>query len=733
MLYQLGMQMVRYKKAVILFWLVSIIVSGMFAPKLLSELKGGFGESETESRRALNILAEKLDIQGASIIIVYSNPDLRATDPEYKAAISKSLEDLTSSDKVTDVTSFYSTGNAGFVSEDGHTSYVAVNLDATVDEGMDLYHSLRGMVQEPEGFRVWATGGIAIFSELNVAAEEDLQRSEAVSLPLVIAALALVFGTLVATSLPIAMAAITVGITMAIVYGIAQFTDVSIFVLNIASFLGIGIAIDYTLMIVSRFREELEKRPTDEAVAVTLDTAGRAILFSGITTVVGLSGLFFIPFMFFRSMGAGGVTVIFVSVLVALTLVPAILGILGHRVNSLRILRIGNRNRGVWRRVAYAVMAHPILISVPLMAGLILLGTPFLGVKLGTPWASVLPSDSEPRLGWEFVEDQLSPGQLSPVVIVLEDSEGVLNPNLIGEMHDFVHELELDPRVERIESIVTLDRSLNKEDYQRMYGLGLDNLPAEIGTALSSYGSEDVTIINVFSKTAPVSSESKALVEDIRAVGKIGNSEFLVTGDTADLQDSLDHMYEYFPTVILYIVIATYVVLLLLFRSVLLPLKAILMNAMSMFATYGALVFIFQQGHFQALLGFEATGYLEGTLPIILFCIVFGLSMDYEVFLLSRIKEHYDKTADNTTSVAIGLEQTGRIITSAAMILVLVAAAFATSDVIVVKAFGVGTALAIFLDSTVIRALLVPALMRIMGDFNWWAPSFLRGKTTTYS
>ena len=237
----------------------------------------------------------------------------------------------------------------------------------------------------------------------------------------------------------------------------------------------------------------------------------------------------------------------------------------------------------------------------------------------------------------------------------------------------------------------------------------------------------------MFSKTAPVSSESKALVEDIRAVGKIGNSEFLVTGDTADLQDSLDHMYEYFPTVILYIVIATYVVLLLLFRSVLLPLKAILMNAMSMFATYGALVFIFQQGHFQALLGFEATGYLEGTLPIILFCIVFGLSMDYEVFLLSRIKEHYDKTADNTTSVAIGLEQTGRIITSAAMILVLVAAAFATSDVIVVKAFGVGTALAIFLDSTVIRALLVPALMRIMGDFNWWAPSFLRGKTTTYS
>lgn len=725
MLFRLGVLMVRYRWPVIALWIAALLTAAVFAPRVLSSLKTGFGRADTESQRALDILKEEMGEPEAVIAVVFSHDTLRATDPPYRQAVEQALSPIAQAPPVAEVVTLYSSGNPFFSSQDGHTSYAFIVLNASVDEGMELYSELRRQLQTPEGFQMWATGGIPIFASLNAAAEEDLRRAEAISFPLLLAALALVFGTLVAAALPIAMAALTLAVTMALIYLLTQVTEVSIFVLNIASFLGIGLAVDYTLLVVSRFREELSHRGRAEAIGVTMTTAGRTILFSGLTTVVGLSGLFFIPFSFFSSLGIGGVTVVLVSMLVVMTLVPAVLGVLGPRINSLKVLPISGAGRGVWGRLAHGVMRQPLLVAIPVMVFLLVLALPFLEVNIGAPWATILPMDAEARQGWEKTEESFGPGALSPIVVVARAPEGILKPETVGTLYDFAHSMAEDPRVARVESIVTLHPSISKEQYQQMYAFP-DMIPVpEVKKALAALVGDNVTVIRIFPVASPLSSETKTLLKKVRAQGVGPGIETTVTGATADLQDATAIMYRYFPLVILYVVAVTYLVLLALFRSVVLPLKAVIMNGMSILASYGALVYVFQQGHFQEVLGFRAQGYTETTIPIIMFCIIFGLSMDYEVFLLSRIKEQYDETRDNTESVALGLERTGRIITSAALILVLVAAAFATSDIIIIKAFGVATAIAILIDATLVRALLVPALMRVLGDWNWWAPRFL--------
>ena len=376
-------------------------------------------------------------------------------------------------------------------------------------------------------------------------------------------------------------------------------------------------------------------------------------------------------------------------------------------------------------------MAHPLVVSLPLLIFLVLLGTPFLGVKVGAPWASILPPDAQSRQGWEIVSEEIWPGELSPILVVGRTREdgpnpagGILQPSHIGTLYDFAQTLVVDSRVERVQSLVTLEPGGTREQYQALYAVPA-NWSSEVEEAVAYFASNDTTVFQVFTRFSPVAPETKELLRDIRALRPIEGMELLVTGVTADLVDSVDSMYRDFPKGVLFVMGTIYVTLLVLFRSVLIPLKAVVMNAMSIFASYGALVYIFQQGHFQRFLGFEPEGFTEASVPILMFFVIFGLSMDYEIFLLSRIKENYDRGRGNTLSVALGLERTGRIITSAALILVLVAASFATGDVIVVKALGVGTAIAIFLDAMVVRALLVPALMRIMGDWNWWAPARL--------
>ena len=733
MLTRLAAFVIRFRWWVIGGWVVVFLVSVPFAPRVTSQLKHGFGDLDTESRAALSLVGEELDFTESSVTLVFSSDSLDVDDPAYAEEVERAVAPLRQLPEVVRIVTYYTVPGNTFVADDRRTTYAFVELDASVDEAVDLVEPIRSSLGETE-LDVWVTGGIALFADLSTYSERDLQRAELITIPLLAILLLLVFGSVVAAGLPVAMGALSVVTTLALVFVVAQATDMSIFVLNIASFLGLGMAVDYSLLMVSRFREELQRADTvASAVVTTIETSGKAIVFSAGTSVIALSGLLFFDLMMIRSLGVGGITVILFSMLIALTLLPALFTVLGHRVDRLSIWRRRTARGGFWFTLSQWVMRHPIAVIIPTTAFLVLLGLPFLNVNLGSPWASILPEEAESRQGQGLVDERFGPGELSQVIIVESSLTSTLSPGNIAANLEFVERMENDPRVVRVDSIFGAEPRMTWEQMQQV-GAGFKPAPTapavsnEALTAFNELVSDDLRtqMVRIVPRHSPTADETKTLVTDIRSNPPGGDMTVLVTGITADQLDNVDSMYSDFPRVIVYVVIVTYVALLLLFRSVILPLKAVVLNALSILASFGALVFVFQQGNFEGLLGFTADGTTEATVPILVFSVVFGLSMDYEVFLLSRVKEEYERTGDNTRAVAIGMERSGRIITSAAAILIVVSAGFATGDILIIKALGLGTAIAVLVDSTIVRALLVPALMRVMSHLNWWAPRWMR-------
>lgn len=744
MLTRLAAFVIRFRWWVIAGWVAVFLVSVAFAPRVTSQLKHGFGELDTESRAALRLVSEELGYTESSVTLVFSSDSLDVDDPAYAEQVERAVAPLRQRPDVARIVTYYSVPGDTFVADDRRTTYAFVDLDASLDEAVDLVEPIRDGLGETD-LDVWVTGGIALFADLSIYSERDLQRAELITIPLLAILLLIVFGSAVAAGLPVTMGVLSVVTTLALVFGVAQVTDMSIFVLNIASFLGLGMAVDYSLLMVSRFREELQRATHDVcpepvegrnavalAVTTTIETSGKAIVFSAGTSVIALSGLLFFDMMMMRSLGVGGITVILFSMLIALTLLPALFTVLGHRVDRLSIWRRRTTRGGFWFNLSQWVMRHPIAVIIPTTAFLVLLGLPFLNVNLGSPWASILPEEAESRQGQELVSERFGPGELSQVILVERSPTSTLSPQNIAANLEFVERMENDPRVVRVDSIFGTA-------LPDVVGAAFQPAPANlVGTSqavsdetlatLNELVSDDLRtqMLRIVPKHAPTADEARTLVSDIRSNPPGGDMTVLVTGITADQLDNVDSMYSDFPRVIIYVVIVTYVALLLLFRSVLLPLKAVVLNTLSILASFGALVFVFQQGNFESLLGFTSEGTTEATVPILVFSVVFGLSMDYEVFLLSRVKEEYDRTGDNTRAVAVGMERSGRIITSAAAILIVVSAGFATGDILIIKALGLGTAIAVLVDSTIVRALLVPALMRVMSHLNWWAPRWMR-------
>ena len=725
MLYRIGQLTARFRWPIIILWVALIAALVPFAMRSSSELKAGFGTAGTESDRAVELMREELGVKGSTVNLVFFSDTLTLQDPQYIQEMEEVLASVRDLPDVSGVSSPADAGNADMVSDDGHTAYATIFLNVELDAAMDIYPEVRERAQQSENLRVWATGGIPIVAEIRDYSESDLQRAEVVTFPLVLVALVVVFGGLVAAGIPVALGGASVGVTLGLLYFVAQATEMSIFSLNLISLLGLGVAIDYSLLMVNRFREECARHTSHEAVARAMATAGRSIIFSGVTSALGLSGLLLFRIMMLGSLGLGGIMVILVSLLVATTFLPALLAVVGKKVDALSIVPVVRRETGGWRRLASWVMRHPVMVMAPVMVFLLLLGTPSLGIKVGAPWAAILPPGSEAKEGWDVASRELGPGELAPLLVVMHTEGEILAPESVGALYDFAEQVTGDARVRNVQSIVSIDPGLSRQEYQAILS-NIERFPPPVREEVLAATGEHTTVMKVYSRYGPMDDETKALLNDIRSTELGDDLTIYVAGETAELEDSIGIMYGNFPRVVLYVLGTIYLALLVLFRSAVLPLKAVLMNAMSIFASYGALVFIFQQGHFQGLLGFEASGYLEPTIPIILFCILFGLSMDYEVFLLSRVKETYDRTTDNTGSVAEGLQRTGGIITSAALILILVAASFSTGQIVLIKALGIGIAIAIFLDVTLVRALLVPALMRILGEWNWWAPGFIK-------
>ncbi len=724
----LGRSAYRWRWAILAIWFIAIVLAVPLLPRVAGALKvGGFSSPRTEAAQAREVLQRELGFSPSTMLVIYQSQTLAATDPQFQEAVARSLERVRLLPNVVDVV--LPSAQASMISADGDTAYALVGLDLPPEEAQRLTTDFEQALQPQPGIEMSVAGAPAFYRDIETVSQRDLQRAELIVFPIALVTLLFVFGSVVAAAMPLLVGAAGVAMVLVSILFLAGVTDLSIFVLNLATMLGLGLAVDYSLFITSRFREELIRTNGDVPLAVerTTATAGKAVFFSGTTVLIGLMGLSLFEFMFLRSVGIAGVVVVAWSTVAALTLLPALLSVVGTRIERFAppwSKRGGaGEDRGFWVRLSRGVMARPVAVLVPTLALLLLFGLPFLHANISSPSATILPPDLPSRQAFDLLVSEYGIGEISPFVIVLEAPGRIFSNDNLREIHAIGARLADDPRVARVQSIAPPSLPEGQAVAAASLQRGLGRLGIDTGAA--RLASDNAAVVIAYTRYLPNAEENKALLAEIRAISPAGMT-LKVEGGTAEIVDSVNAMYSDFPKAVALVVAATYLVLLVLFRSLLLPLKAILMNGLSIVASYGALVWVFQDGNLGQLLGFEPLGYVEASLPIIMFCVLFGLSMDYEVFLLSRIREEWERTGDNTEAVALGLQRSGRIITSAALLVVVVTASFVTADVVLIKALGFGIALAVFLDATVVRALLVPATMRLLGNWNWWLPRPLR-------
>jgi RND superfamily putative drug exporter len=722
-------------------WAFLIVSAALMALSVVVSASGGDLKSggiiqTSESGRAATLIQNELPrSSGTSFTVVFASQTLAVTDPAYKAAVSQALAPIRSDGRVQSVLTAYDPGPqaASLISKDQHALVAVISVkDDSVTAGK-YYPELRAKITS-DVLTVQATGYLAINHDFNSILESDLQRAEYVSLPLALILLLLVFGTVLAAMLPLGVGMLAVVGGIAATFALSHSTDVSQYALNIVTLIGLGVAIDYSLFIVNRFREELARGLSVEAaVARSMATAGRAITFSGLTVAIGLAGMFFYQGTFLASMGYAGALVVAIAVFYGLTFLPAVLSLLGTRVNSLRLSELWRRLRrqpvsaatrgpGLWHRLAMGVMARPLVVLIPVLAFILLAGSPFLRLRLANGDVDMLPPAAESRAAYHMLLDQFPNQDQNQFQVVVRYTNGTdpLAAENVAALYDLSRRVAAVPGVLRVQSVVDVDPTVTKAQYAALYA-NRAALPAAAQEGIRQSIGTDIAVLTALSAKPISSDEARQQLADIRAIAPPPGAELLVTGFTAYDVDAINFILGKTPLAVGFVVLATYVVLFLLLGSVVLPLKAVLMNFLSISASFGALVWIFQDGHLSSQLGFTASS-IDPTLPVIMFCIVFGLSMDYEVLLLSRMQEEYHRTKDNRYAVAEGLERIGRLITGAAAIMVGVFLAFALAQVVIIKAIGLGMAIAVAIDATLVRALVVPATMRLLGDLNWWAP-----------
>jgi RND superfamily putative drug exporter len=730
MFYRLGRFAARYRWWIVGVWMFAMAVALPFAPQASGVLQsGGFISPDAESQRAVDLLTRKLNVQSTIVQVLFTSRAYTADDPRFALEAERALAGLRSWSEVASITSF--TDNPRQISLDRHAAYADVALNIDSDSAPKLLPELVGRLTKVPDLQESVGGSPVFYADIQAVSERDLRRAEMLAFPFAIIALLLVFRTVVAAVLPALVGGAAVLVTLAIIFGLGQLTPLSIFVLNITTLFGLGLGVDYSLFMVSRFREELKRgRALEEAVAITVATAGRAVTFSGFTVSIGLLGLVLFPVNMLRSVGLGGVLVVVMAVLAAITLLPAAMSILGTRINALpvRLPRWWKRRQpqaehpGFWYRLSHFVMRYPVRTFVPVLLILVALGLPFLNVRFSSPDASILPKDVPSRQAYDLLATRFAAQETTPIVLAVQTRGNVMTPANIRALYTYVRRIEADPRVARVDSIVSADPRFTLDQYELLYLHPQLNIDPYLSALVQSTVSGNTLAIQVISKYDALDQRSQELAQTIRNTPPGAGMSVLVTGVSAANIDYVNSLYTAFPVAILLVALVTYIVLFFFFRSVVLPLKAILMNTLSILASYGALVIIFQNGFLHQVLGFTPLGFVEASSPILLFCALFGLSMDYEVFLLSRVQEAFWQTGDNRQAVALGLERSGGIITSAAVIVIVVSACFATADMILVKALGLGMALAVALDATLVRGLLVPATMRLLGNWNWWLP-----------
>jgi putative drug exporter of the RND superfamily len=832
--HSIGVFAYRFRWAILLLWGMLLIWSSFFAPGLSGKLKGGgFDGANSEAERVQDLMSGEFGLSPATLTVVFTGDGIPARSEEFQKAQENALASVRKLDDVRQVISYAGSKDSRFISQDGKKSYAVVTSNVSIDATRNVVDEVRSKVRSDK-LDTYVTGAPAVYQDLEEASNEDVKEAEKYAFPFAVIVLIFAFGTLVAAGVPVLIGGASVVTTLAALYFIAGIYDMSVFTLTLSTMLGLGLGIDYALFFVSRFREELEDYPTGEAVPRTVATAGRSIFFSGTAVLIGLSGLLFFPFMFMRSIGVAGVVVVFVSVLAALTLLPALLGVLGPRINRLAIRRRRDgAGSAFWSRSAEVVMRHP--LAVILLAAAIL-GTllyPVGHMKVGIPEATVLPQEYESRAGDDILKRNFEYAALNPMEIVATLEDDPLSVRGLSDTRELGERIGGADGVSRVESVYTIaaaaaedyagrvadarkqarkeaaarvdglvqrqieeqtqnetDRAVNeqlsqieatygdvppgteerlradirprverevrasegriRDEVERRLAEEVDrkvpglpegisasgkvtpegvanflNLPTarqseDLQDTLDTYVARNRTLLRGVTEANPYTQDAYGAVDAVRAVQAPDGTSFLVGGLSAGQKDFISSLYGKAPFAAAFVIGVTYLILLITFRSVFIPLKAVAVNILSLTASFGAMVFVFQDGNLSGVLNFTPLGFVDATLPILMFCTIFGVSMDYEVFLLSRIREAYENGDSNTASVSKGLVGTAGIITSAAAIIIVVTGAFALTGIVLTKAIGLGLAVAVFVDATIIRILLVPATMRILGDWNWW-------------
>ncbi|WP_053205226.1 MMPL family transporter [Jiangella muralis] len=695
----------RRRRAVLIVAVLLALLGGATSTSLFGKLSaGGFDDPGAESGRAADLLEDTFGQSPPNLALLVTAPD--GVDGAATAEAGTRLtESLAAEDGVRDVVSYWSSGQPQLRSDDGERALVLATIpgdETAVNERVGELADVYG--GDVDGLTVEVGGHAAFSHELAEQSESDVVTGELIVFPVTLIALVLVFGGIVAALLPLAVAAATSLLGMGLLWALAEVTSLSVFAANVVTLAGLGLAIDYSLLMVNRYREELAGgRTVPEAIRATLGSAGRTIVFASLTVCIALATLILVPLPAIRSIGYAGVLTALLAATASLVVLPALFAVLGTRVGTPRLRRrsSGPSSDGFWHRLAVVVMRRPLPIATVVTAILLLLGAPFLGMKLGYLDERVMPSSSEARQVATVIRSDFATGEQDALQVVAPS--GLAEPDAYAE------------RISRLDHVARVDTVSGS------YADGAAVAPP--GPPHARFAAGDAVYLSVVPEPGTVE-QTRELVGAVRAVD--APAETLVGGVAAVAEDADRSLLDMLPWALGAVGLAMVVLLFLLTGSVLLPILALVLSTLSLTATFGAMVWIFQDGHLSGLFGFTVTGTTISTVPVMLFALAFGLAMDYQVFMLSRIREEYDRGASPTAAVALGLEKVGRIVTAAAVLISIVFLAFLVSDITLMKAFGVGLPLAVLIDATLIRGALLPATMRLLGGATWWAPGWLR-------
>jgi RND superfamily putative drug exporter len=728
LLARLGLWIADRPRPVLVLFAVLLAVAAVYGASAADDLPaGGFEVPGSESDLAVKAAETHFGIGSADVLALYRDPGEDVRNAQFGSWIFDLTDTLLSTPGVVGAASYVDTTDAGLVSRDGHETLLIVSLAGSNADKLRTLPRIEAQLRgAPPPIEVAIGGHVAASLVAQDIASADITSAEKIALPIAALLTLLFFRSIVAALVPIAIGAFALATSAAIVRLGAHFTEIAIFALNVAAFLGLGLSIDYSLLMVQRFREELARGlSTRAAVSTALDTAGRAVLVSGLAVMVSLIVLVGVPVGILRSVALGGVLATATALVGALLLLPALLAWLGPNLNrgSLSRAPAASGASVFWGRVGQLSMRHPVGTALVCGALLLAIASPVLRMRSVLPDARIFPHDSEVRRVDEALGDagRFDPGGASAMQVIVETAGSPLETKNLRLLRAYAQRISA---VDGVRAVRTPFAGLDPDA----------QTPAELArvAAVDPVASRVARMTHLDRSLLVATGEhpwrSAAAAEALEAVRDVSHPglQVKIGGPTAQMVDLKVTLRQYGRVASVLVIAWNLVMLFFAFRSVVVPIKAVLMNVLSLGASYGLLVWVFQDGHFARLLGFEPLDGIDPSIPLVMFAVVFGLSMDYEVFLLSRIREEWQRTHDNQASVIFGLAHTGRIITSAALILLVVIGAFAAGDLVYVKQIGVGMAAAIALDVTLVRALLVPATMQLLGKWNWWAPAWLR-------